>query len=361
MTLLKNIARLLRLSPGAVQSPPVAVRGRVDHVVILDGTMSSLIEGCETNAGLAFKLIREIAPTARMSVRYEAGVQWRQWRNTLDVIRGTGINRQICRAYGFIASRYRTGDRIFLFGYSRGAYGVRSLAGVIDRVGLLRAEHATERNITLAYRHYQCAPDTEASREFSRLYCHPNVEIEMIGLWDTVKALGIRAPILWRFSAGRYAFHNHHLGQSIRHGFHALAMDETREAYAPVLWQCPPKWRGEMRQMWFRGSHGDIGGQIGMYEAARPLANIPLVWILEQAESCGLSLPADWRAGFATNPNSPSVGTWKGWGMFFLARRKRIIGRDPSESVHPSALEHHPAATLARGDLFPWQGDSENP
>lgn len=68
---------------------------------------------------------------------------------------GPGINRQIRRAYGYLASRYRPGDRIFLFGYSRGAFAVRSLAGIMDRVGLLRADQATERNVQLAYRHYR--------------------------------------------------------------------------------------------------------------------------------------------------------------------------------------------------------------
>ncbi len=94
-----------------------------------------------------------------MVVRYEPGIQWRDWKGTLDVIEGRGINRQIRRVYGLLASRYRPGDRIWLFGYSRGAYAVRALAGLIDRVGLLRAEAATERNITLAYRHYRADPD----------------------------------------------------------------------------------------------------------------------------------------------------------------------------------------------------------
>ena len=113
---------------------------------------------------------------------------------------GRGINRQIRRAYGYLASKYRPGDRIFLFGYSRGAYAVRSLAGVIDRVGLLQAQHANVRNIRQAYRHYECTPDSPYAKEFANLYCHDQVEIEMIGVWDTVKALGMRLPILWKWA-----------------------------------------------------------------------------------------------------------------------------------------------------------------
>jgi hypothetical protein len=68
------------------------------------------------------------------------------------------------------------------------------------------------------------------------------------------------------------------------------------------------------------------------------LSNIPLVWMLEKAESCGLPLPEGWRARFPCDASAPSVGTFRGWGKLFLARRKRVIGRDPSESLHPSVL-----------------------
>jgi uncharacterized protein (DUF2235 family) len=307
-------------------------------VIILDGTMSTLEPGWETNAGLTYKLLLEEGRSARLSLYYEAGVQWRSWRHTMDIITGAGINRQIRRTYGFLASRYRPGDRIFLFGYSRGAYAVRSLAGLIDQVGLLRSEHATERNINLAYRYYQIAPDRPGARTFAKRFCDPEVEIEMVGVWDTVKALGLRLPLLWRLTEPKHAFHNHHLGNRIRHGFHALALDETREAYAPVLWTSPPGWTGKIEQMWFRGNHGDIGGQLYRYGPARPLSNIPLVWMLERAAACGLPLPADWRSRFATDAHAPSSGPWRGWGKLFVLRKRRVVGQDPSESVHPTAL-----------------------
>ena len=302
------------------------------HVIILDGTMSSLEPGYETHAGSLYRLCREMG--SGVSVFYEAGVQWHSWRGTMDVLVGKGINRQIRRAYGYLASRYRPGDRIFLIGYSRGAYAVRSLAGAIDMVGLLKAEHATVRNIRTAYRHYECSPEGEHATAFARAFCHEKVGIEMVGVWDTVKALGMRLPFLWRGTIARHAFHNHRLGPGIRNGFQALALDETRAVFTPVIWSCPPGWTGHVEQVWFRGAHGDIGGQLGGYEAARPLANIPLVWMLEKAETCGLPLPDGWKARFYTDPNAPSVGTWKGWGKIFLQRRKRRFGRDPSERLH---------------------------
>lgn len=311
-------------------------RGR-DLVVILDGTMSSLEPGEETSIGLIYKLLCDLPALERPIIHYEEGIQWCDWMAGLDVARGTGINRQIMRAYGFLASRYRPGDRIWLFGYSRGAFAVRSLAGVIDRIGLLKARCATERMVRQIYRHYQMDPHGRHARACAERLCHDGVEIEMVGAFDTVKALGWRLPLVWRISEREHRFHSTHLGHRIRHGYHALALDETRQAYAPVIWTCPRGYAGDVRQMWFRGSHGDIGGQLMGRHDARPLANIPLVWMLERAVAVGLTLPEGWRGRFPCDPDAPSSGSWRGWGKAFLLRRRRAVGADRSEAVHPSA------------------------
>mgnify|MGYP001793972105 FL=1 len=331
-----------RFGKGLPETDP-PVRGQTIHVIIIDGTMSTLEPGEETNAGLTAKLLHEMG--SQVSVYYEPGLQWSHWRRAGDVIFGRGINRQIRRAYGYLASRYRPGDQIYLMGYSRGAYAIRSLAGVIDRVGLLRAEHATERNIRNIYRHYECTPDSAAARTLAGMTCHDAVEIEMIGVWDTVKSLGLNMPVLWRLSAPRHAFHNHHLGRSVKRGFHALARNETRVAYAPVMWDTADDWDGHLVQMWFRGTHGDIGGQLAHRDWARPLSNIPLVWMLEQAESCGLPLPEGWSKRYLQDPSAPSIGTFAGFGRWFITRRARKIGLDPSERVHPSVAQAPPPMT----------------
>ena len=329
------------------------MRGPATHVIILDGTMSTLRPGFETNAGLTYKLLRESGRSANLTVHYEAGIQWNSWAETPDVMMGRGINRLIQRAYGVLASRFRPGDRIMLVGYSRGAYAVRSLAGVISRVGLLRAEEATERNVRDAYRHYRHrGPEPgETVRAFSRLHCHDRVEIEAVAAWDTVASLGLRLPVLWRWSEPNHMFHDHRLGRHVRHGFHALALDETRNAYLPVLWTTPQKFAGHVEQVWFRGTHGDIGGQLGGLLESRKLSNIPLVWMLERLEDCDLALPEGWRARFPCDPEAPSVGTWRGWNKLFLSRRRRIVGRDPSERLHDTVAGGHPARMrLPTGD-----------
>ncbi len=336
MTRITSLMRkIFRLKSPAQHSDVDRSRGPQIHVIVLDGTMSSLQEGLETNAGQTYRLLEEVDP--QISVFYEAGVQFTQWKNAPDVMMGKGINRQIRRAYGFLASRYRPGDKIFLFGYSRGAFAVRSLAGVIDRIGLLEGKHANVRNIRQAYRHYECSPNSTAARDFAKLYCHDRTEIEMIGVWDTVKALGVRLPLIWRWSEIKHRFHNHGLSPIVKHGFHALALNETRRAYAPVLWDSTNGWSGRVEQVWFKGTHGDVGGQMGDCQECRPLANIPLVWMLDRAESCGLPLPTGWRGRFPTDVDAPSVGSWAGWGKLFLLRGPRRVGRDPSERLHDSA------------------------
>lgn len=337
MTLLHRISRKLGFFPAKTTAPPVQPkRQRQDLVVMLDGTLSTLEEGKETNIGLIYKLLNAQSD-GQIAVYYESGLQWQTWRDGLDVMRGVGINRQIQRAYGFLASRYHPGDRIWLLGYSRGAFAVRSLAGLIDRVGLLRSKFATERHIQLAYRHYRNNPHGRAAQAFGRRFCYMHTAVEAVAVYDTVKALGLRLPILWRFTDPTHAFHSAHLGNIVKHGFQALALDETRTAYAPVLWEATEEWPGHVEQVWFRGSHGDIGGQLCGIAEARPLSNIPLTWMLEQLEGCGLDLPEDWQARFPQDPNAPSSGSWRGWGRFFLLRSRRYPGGDPSERIHPTA------------------------
>ena len=341
MALFDRLRRWWRGRPvAALEAAPTPTAGRVraqvDHVILLDGTFSSLDPGMETNVGQIYRLLAEPGRHAHLRLYYEPGSQWEGWRHGWDIIQGRGLDSQIMRAYGWLASHYRPGDRIFLIGYSRGAYAVRSLAGVIDRVGLLRQTQATERQVALTYRHYRIAPGSPTARAFAAAYCHAAAPILLVGVFDTVKSMGLHLPFFWLLVTDKTAFHSHQLGPSVVHGFHALALDETRRAFAPVLWECPPDRKAQVEQMWFRGAHGDIGGQIGDFGAARPLANIPLVWMLGRAEAVGLPLPAGWRDRFPMDVNAPMVGTTRAWGKFFLLRRRRKVGLDLSEQLHTS-------------------------
>ncbi|MEM8978639.1 MAG: DUF2235 domain-containing protein [Pseudomonadota bacterium] len=319
------------------------------HFIILDGTLSSLQPGRETNAGLTYKLLREVAREQKVSLYYEPGLQWYDWRSGLDVIVGRGINRQIRRAYSVLSSRYRPGDKITLIGYSRGAFAVRSLGGIVSRVGLLRYDCATERAVRTAYRHYQLGASPDVIQAFSDAYCHKEIEIEMVGVWDTVKALGLKIPGNIARTEAVHAFHDDRLSNLVRHGFQALALNEKRAAFSPILWISDPNWTGHaLEQVWFRGHHGDIGGHQAGYSEARPLANIPLVWMLEKILACGTKLPEDWQSRFVQDPNAPSAGLWRGPGIFAWRRKIRRVGADVSEQVHNTVPKLEAEARLER-------------
>ncbi|MEM6728165.1 MAG: DUF2235 domain-containing protein, partial [Pseudomonadota bacterium] len=195
----------------------------------------------------------------------------------------------------------------------------------------------TERNLRDIYRLY-CEPErVAAARAFASAHCHDDAVIECIAVWDTVKALGLRLPILWMISDRLHRFHDHTLGDHVRAGFHALALHERRRAYAPVLWETRAGWDGTLEQVWFRGTHGDVGGQLGGRLASRPLGNIPFVWLMERVEAAGLKLRPGWQESYARDASAPSIGAFAGWSKYFWNRWPRRVGRDPSETVHPSA------------------------
>lgn len=323
-------------------------RRPVTHVVLIDGTFASLMEGRHSSIGHIYRLLRR-RRGADLRIHYAAGQEWEAWRSARDLAMGSRLVDHITDAYGWLASAYRPGDEVFLMGYSRGAFAVRSLAGLIGRVGLVLPEQATERNVRQGWRLYrQGTPDDV--RVFHQTRCHAHVPIRMLGVFDTVMALGVRLPLLWMLTEPRFRFHDHQLGGNLIQGVQALALDETRAAFQPILWNSAGH-AGRVRQMWFRGCHADIGGQLAGDDRARPLANIPLRWMLEQAEGAGLPLPDNWSGDLVCDPGAPSVGSWRGWGKAFLARAPRVAGRDISEDLHPSVAVPYDGPAILSGHL----------
>jgi uncharacterized protein (DUF2235 family) len=313
-----------------------AENGGRNLVFVSDGTLSTLDPGAETNAGLLYRLLDEIGPRPWQQFDYDPGVQGSGWAKWFNAITGMGINLAICQGYSFLASRYRPGDRIYLFGYSRGAYAVRSLAGMIGAVGLLKRDQATQRNIRRAFRLYERDGSGAAKADFIARRCHGGIRIEMVGVWDTVKTLGLPYPVLSRLGQMATGFHDHALGPHIGHGYHALAIDEDRTAFTPILWQRSEHWEGRLEQAWFAGAHADIGGDTGGLARARPLTNIPLNWMLLRAARHGLVLPEGWEARFPEDPAAVLIGNRRGIARLFLWRRPRATGGGDGEAIHLS-------------------------
>ncbi len=216
---------------------------------------------------------------------------------------------------------------------------------MIGRIGLLKAEHMTTRRVQRAFRHYEFNRKGSKSAAFGRAYCHENVKIEMVGVWDTVKALGLPYPMLTRIAPMATEFHDHRLSPAIVNAFQALALDETRTAYEPILWQYQKNWNGQVEQLWFPGGHSDVGGNVEGFQPARSLSNIPFIWMLEKAEICGLPLPVGWQDRYTTDPAGEMLDPYAGLSKLFIFRTPRKACGTPFDDLHISVEERQAALT----------------
>lgn len=189
---------------------------------------------------------------------------------------GLGIDENIKSGYMFLAQNYIPDDEIYLFGFSRGAFTARSLAGLIGSCGLLKRQRLAD--LHRAWRYYK---DTEirSPEDFVRVAstdAHVQVTIQFMGVWDTVGALGIPGHLFGFLNSKEYGFHNTRPSKIVRNAYHAMAVDE----FVPTLWTGVQPSGTEIKQVWFAGAHADAGG--GYKDSA--LADIPLVWMAKMAE-----------------------------------------------------------------------------
>jgi uncharacterized protein (DUF2235 family) len=201
---------------------------------------------------------------------------------------GTGINKNIQDCYRFIVQNYNPGDELYLFGFSRGAYTVRSLSGFIYNCGILERSHA--RRIQQAvdlYKDRDEHPTEPKSVRFRSRYAHREpLRIKFIGVWDTVGALGIPIHILG-FLNEKHVFHDTKIGPNVACARHALSIDERRDDFEPTIWQ--RRSGMDLKQVWFAGVHADIGGGYPPDGRGRQLSDIPLAWIVREAGVEGLA------------------------------------------------------------------------
>jgi len=210
---------------------------------------------------------------------------------------GAGLTRNIQSAYAWLCRNYAIGDRIFLFGFSRGAYTARSLGGFITRCGLLdtaglAADELWTRIGKLYDLGYRQRKQTAKALAGYAFIPGPlpggKVDIHLIGVWDTVGALGVPDDMVLFDQLiddpRKYRFHDTDLSPSVRHARHAVAMDEMRASFAPTLWTNVQPLDGSVQQLWFAGTHCDVGGghaQCGLSDGA-------LQWMVDEAVSIGL-------------------------------------------------------------------------
>lgn len=265
--------------------------------IFCDGTWNTPDEQkegrpCQTNVvKLADALTETSADNTKQQLYYDVGVgaEGGFIKQVFDGATGTGISHNILQAYWFLSQNYEPGDELFFFGFSRGAFTVRSLAGLIRNSGILEMKYKDR--LKQAYDLYKSRnpafhPRSEESVLFRKTYAIEDItKIKFIGVWDTVGALG--NPLFLKGIVSEHnEFHDTGLSSYIENAFHALAIDEKRRNFQAALWQQKPNdTKNKLEQMWFTGVHSDVGG--GYAETG--LSDISLQWMMEKAESCNLS------------------------------------------------------------------------
>ncbi|KDN48429.1 hypothetical protein K437DRAFT_255535 [Tilletiaria anomala UBC 951] len=297
---------------------------------IVHGTLTSSAGNYLTNIAL---LAQAIAPTAeipeedgcyrRNVICYISGVG-----TTLDLFgnlveggTGAGLDVKVEFAYAFLCDNWQPGDGIFLFGFSRGAYTARCVGGLINWAGVLSKKEAlhfsevwqaySKRDPSkpetdqvaadLFHERFGRWPNREASQVSSvkaeagwaampkesayanELLTDPTVQpppIKVLGVWDTVGALGVPGNFANPVTITKWSFYDPGLGSNVEHAFHALALQEDRKDFLPTFWyqQADAPMEQVLKQVWFQGTHTDVGGGYGFHG----LSDVTLAWMVAQ-------------------------------------------------------------------------------
>ena len=277
---------------------------------------------------------------------------------------GYGLSDNVLDGYRWLCDAWQAGDELYLFGFSRGAYTARSLAGLIRKCGLLRRRgdgNVTKLDVATAYDFYRdigSKPNDKVSVAF-RASHSVEIGIHFIGVWDTVGSLGIPDTASWfPFARARYQFHDTELSKIVKYAYQALALDEHRADFEPALWTRNPDTlkagetptskkpeQIEIEQRWFIGAHADVGGGNDRDGAGRrpdPLPDLPLAWLQDKAMSAGLAcsgilLPAiDAGSGVPRNSYAEFMnGLYKEFKPPF----DRVLGTGINEKIDDSVWE----------------------
>lgn len=299
-------------------------------VVCCDGTWQALTNPYPTNV---VKMAQAVKSTCSQGIPqlvfYDEGIGTENpFAKILGGAFGKGIDRNIQDGYRFLCLNYEPGDEIYLFGFSRGAYTVRSLAGMIFNSGLLPREKI--RKAPEAYEKYRSRksadkPDSYVMEQFRQENKSEQVPITLLACWDTVGALGI--PDLSPFFAfdkqvnQKYAFHDTSLSPIIKNALHAVAIDEQREVFDVTPMTKSSKNQDQfLRQVWFPGVHGSVGG--GSQEQAG-LSDGALQWMIESIDQWR----QEQRLGLELDPTVIEYGIHPDPTIMLVNEPQSFIGR----------------------------------
>lgn len=299
-------------------------------VVCCDGTGNEYGKN-NTNVVETYALAMK---TASQLAYYDPGVGTGGWayneesgvlRALSDQGTGAGLQKNVNDAYRYLMEVYEGPEtsRIFLFGFSRGAFTVRSLAGMLHKVGLL--EPNAGNHLEYAAKIYNQSRNARVAAGFKATFSRP-APVHFIGVWDTVESLVLNEGKRWA---------NARLNPEIAFAYHALAIDEKRRDFRPCLWDERNRGEGQtLEQVWFAGVHSDVGG----YHPERGLANISLHWMLGKAADAGMEVNQRRLRGkrYRPDPDGPSQESYTGFWRF----RGRHVRKIPQGSrIHRSVWD----------------------
>jgi uncharacterized protein (DUF2235 family) len=221
---------------------------------------------------------------------YDSGVgtNGNQLTDILGGAFGDGLFQKIKQGYSDIAAQYLPGDQIFIFGFSRGAYTARSLAGMIAISGLPTVNQNDPPCLDMAFEAYRNVAQRQMLLDtLNETYKMDNAKIQLLGVWDTVGSLGIPA-IFGGIDVIQYGFLDTGLHPDVLNAVQAISIDEKRLQFQPALWTSAPVPGQSLTQVWFTGVHCDVGGGYAPDPGGFALSNITLYWMATYAQKYGL-------------------------------------------------------------------------
>ena len=236
---------------------------------------------------------------------------------------GEGLFQKVQECYAFLGNVYDPGDKIYLFGFSRGAFTARSIGGMIAGFGVpsINLDNLTVSDIFAAYREPDADQKKDLKESLSAVYGLQDVTVEMVGVWDTVGSLGIPGIFFNALNQNKYGFLDTTIHPCINHAYHAVCIDERRAQFKPTLWTNPDESpllnNNQVEQVWFPGVHCDVGGSY----LESQLSDITLSWMIQKAKKHGLVFSPEAEAAYLHPPGANVTGQahdeWKiiPWGI----------------------------------------------
>jgi uncharacterized protein (DUF2235 family) len=401
--LLINTGELKLKKQGGVSMKAKKIRPEKSKNIVLcsDGTGNSANKDRGTNVFKLYEAVDHANPKVTQFAYYDDGVGTSRLKPLMILggAFGFGLGRNVRQLYTQLVQTYNPGDRIFLFGFSRGAFTVRELAGLINACGVLDRERTGDyanlrRHVKIAYRLYRSGARSllgslayyllvlpigwmvllvfpkyrskTSAEAFRRAYGvklnakdrEGRVPIAFLGCWDTVSAIGgpidgMAKAYDWAFY--RSSFSNYRLSSCVERARHALSLDDERQTFHPLMWDEAKEKTGRIKQVWFAGVHSNVGGGY----AKQGMSLVALKWMMDEASGAGLRFIAHDQTLFASHADvhDKLFDSRSGWQTYYRYKPRdvhKICSKyriDPA--IHESVLDRivHGTDGYAPGNL----------